>query len=97
MIDCRYWTSCGVTGGGCCKIHRYGGMPSLGVCGYCIAQGQNKAAGLGDTISHWIMSIIEEMSRTRSRYHLGRVVRRWSSCGGCNGRGAWINQVVPYA
>ncbi len=32
---CRHWINCGVIGGGCCRLGRYGGKPSLGTCRVC--------------------------------------------------------------
>ena len=49
---CRYWSDCGVNGGGCCSRNLYGGRPSLGVCRLC-PQYQGPWRGLGDGI-HWI-------------------------------------------
>lgn len=31
-IDCKYWSNCNVTGGGCCSLNLFGGKPSTGVC-----------------------------------------------------------------
>jgi hypothetical protein len=37
MNSCDHWRDCGVDRGGCCGVGRYGGRPSLGVCGICPA------------------------------------------------------------
>ncbi len=31
-IDCEHWKECGVNGGGCCLLNKYGGKPSWGTC-----------------------------------------------------------------
>lgn len=31
-IDCEHWSECGVNGGGCCAISKFGNKPSHGVC-----------------------------------------------------------------
>jgi hypothetical protein len=34
-VKCKYWSECGVRGGGCCALGLYGGRPSVGTCGVC--------------------------------------------------------------
>jgi hypothetical protein len=48
---CRYWSDCGVNGGGCCGLNRNGGRPSLGTCAGCIQRGENRLQGAGDAIA----------------------------------------------
>lgn len=36
MIDCKHWRDCGVSGGGCCALQRFGGTPSHGCCAMCL-------------------------------------------------------------
>jgi len=31
-VECEHWHDCGVYGGGCCKLKKYGGRPSEGTC-----------------------------------------------------------------
>jgi hypothetical protein len=31
-IECEHWSSCGVKGGGCCAISKFGDKPSYSVC-----------------------------------------------------------------
>lgn len=35
MVDCKHWKDCGVIGGGCCSLRKYGGQPTIGACGRC--------------------------------------------------------------
>lgn len=46
-VYCRYWSDCGVKGGGCCSLNLYGGKPSRGVCGQC----DKREPGLGDAVA----------------------------------------------
>ena len=31
-INCEHWSDCGISGGGCCGIKKFGAKPSRGVC-----------------------------------------------------------------
>ena len=33
--NCRHWTACANSSGGCCSLGKFGGMPSFGTCSGC--------------------------------------------------------------
>ena len=46
MIDCKAWSECGVSGGGCCAKRIYGLTISVGVCGICEQREPRDGTGL---------------------------------------------------
>ena len=49
--ECSYWSDCGVRGGGCCGLSRFGGRPSHGICAGCVGRGENRVLGAGDGVA----------------------------------------------
>lgn len=81
--SCRHWRDCGIRGGGCCALARYGGKPSWGTCAKCR---DRSFRGLGDVLAWllsklWITRVVERVKRGK--------------CGGCAKRQAWLNARFP--
>ena len=82
MIDCPHWSDCGIDGGGCCAVGKYGGRPSRGMCQLVCLGGKaapQPSRGLGDTIAKITKAI------------------GIKPCGGCKNRQAVLNKLVPYS
>ncbi len=90
-VDCRYWSDCGTLAGGCCALARFGGKPSLGTCGGCIARGENRASGAGDTIA-------AVLNATGAGAVVKSVIETATGkpCG-CAKRQAALNRLLPYS
>ena len=83
---CRHWHDCGITGGGCCALGRYGGRPSHGVCRLC-ADYTGRSRGLGD----WIHQLAQPFARL-----LNGIARRNILGGpgcGCHKRRIKLNKI----
>jgi hypothetical protein len=48
-VDCPHWSDCGVKGGGCCALGRFGGRPSRGTCLICLGLPQDAPPALPAT------------------------------------------------
>jgi hypothetical protein len=56
MVNCKHWSDCGITNGGCCGLNLYGGRPSEGTCRRCDSY-DGPARGLGDRISNALTAV----------------------------------------
>lgn len=81
-VACPYWSPAASPTCGHCALHRYGGTPSLGTCGFCLANNGAQSQGLGDTVAKVLHSV-----------GVGRIKR---GCGGCGKRQAALNKALPY-
>jgi hypothetical protein len=89
---CRYRLTTD-TGRNHCRIGRFGGFPSLGVCEDCA----RTPVGTGDYLArilHPFVAFAVETWRGRSRWHLGQAY--FADCCGCAGRQALLNRAIPY-
>jgi len=89
--ECSYWSDCGVRGGGCCGLSRFGGRPSHGICAGCVGRGENRVAGAGDCVA----AVLNTTG-------LGPVAKKvietatGKPCG-CPGRQKALNSLLPRA
>lgn len=60
MINCQYWSSCKVVGGGCCALNLFGGKPSLGTCRRCQKRVPLTADGVEIEIEPEPKSLVEK-------------------------------------
>ena len=74
---CRHWHDCGIIGGGCCRIGRYGGKPSLGTCRVCPSY-SGRPRGWGDIayfVAHPVARIINTLLVLKPNKQLGQNCR----------------------
>lgn len=75
MIDCEFHRR------GMCRLGRYGGRPSPGVCGVCQRSGRDRIEGAGD--------------RLRLALHPVHAAGLVPACGGCAKRQRRLNRAMP--
>ena len=101
-MKCKHWKSCGITNGGCCGLHLYGGEPSLSVCIKICPSREADAdtleaiplpaisKGLGDTIAKLTHTV-----------GIAQIVEAFSQATGvdcgCGKRQAALNKLVSYS
>lgn len=76
MNDCKYWSA------GKCLLNKFDGSPDPLDCANCMAAGENKPQGLGDTLANLI-----------NKTPLRRLKKK--GCG-CNSRQEKLNRIVKY-
>lgn len=86
--ECKNWSDCGVAGGGCCALGRFGGKPSHGICGIC-KDYTGPPRGLGDTVHRVAHPIGQFINRTTGKNIVGG-----TNCN-CDKRRRRLNRLFP--
>jgi len=79
-INCRHWSDCGLSGGGCCALSLYGGRPSRGICQHAC---QSRSGTLtAQNIIHGITGITKAATG-QDRASQQTIIQRTQMCRDC--------------
>lgn len=84
-IACQHWSACGVKGGGCCALGKFGGRPSAGLCATCLGIAKPAptppAKGVANTFAE-LWGEIHDPARSWSPDFIQSIANRLP-CGDC--------------